>query len=108
MKWCYQVKLTRNVRSPTFGPHAYHTERRTHDFPFGKNQPHKTGKEALQAAEAFANANLDSSSSVSIWKLSGGAYGWGGGSGRYIKDDKDCLFDDGCAGLDLELQMGGE
>ena len=91
MKWCYRVDLTRRVREPLYGPDAYSTETQRHTFPFGKNELLKTGKEALEAAEHFAKCRLDSSSAVSIWRLSGGKHGWNGGSGRYLKDS-DTVF----------------
>lgn len=92
MKWCYRVDLTRRVREPLYGPDAYSKETQRHTFPFGKGEELKTGKDALAAAEKFAEALLGCCSSISIWRLSGGKYGWNGGSGRYIKDSDEVFL----------------
>jgi hypothetical protein len=92
MGYCYRVDLTRRVLEPFYGPEAYRTDTVRKEFPFGKGMEFPTGKAAFAAADAFAKSMMDKASSVSIWRLSGGKYGYGGGSGKYLKDDHDLRF----------------
>lgn len=92
MGYCYMVELTRRVAEPCYGPDAYRNDTKRREFPFGKGQEFPTGKSAFAAADAFAKSMMDKASSVSIWRLSGGKHGYGGGTGEYLKDDHDSRF----------------
>jgi hypothetical protein len=68
----YEVRLSRRVHSPLYGRNAYMVDTKKRDFPFGKNEKYKTGKDALEAAENYANEHFDIASDIEICKLHGG------------------------------------
>lgn len=82
MRFRWSVRLDRRVAEPHYGPQAYRLSSRCEDFPFGKGARYKTGREAYEAAMAYAREHLDECSAVSVWRLSVS----GNGRGEYIKD----------------------
>ena len=87
MGYCYMVELTRRVADQFYGPDAYRNDTKKKEFPFGKGKEFATGKAAFAAASAFAASMMDKASSVSVWRMSGG-----GGTGEYLKNDRDLRF----------------
>ena len=84
----YVVKARRMVRSPHFGPEAYHWSYKEQEFAYGKNQPHATGAAARQVADECAKSLLPLANEVSIW-----AYNGYGGTQVWIKEVSEQLFD---------------
>lgn len=84
----YVVKARRMVRSPKFGPEAYHWSYREVSFAFGKGQPHATGAAARQAADEHAKTLFPLANEVAVW-----AYNGYGGTQVWIKQVSEQLFD---------------
>lgn len=90
MGYCYRVELTRKVKQPHFGMEACIHDTKQKEFPFGKGKEFLNGKIAKLAAIAFAESMIEQASIVSVWRMSDYK-----GSGEYLKNDNDLLFDTG-------------